>query len=379
MKLFTILTNGGVTITDGKSTPVQVNEDHPKFKSILSMLEKDGTTIKDVLAAIDLKSQLFYKDDNIEVSFSKSKSDEQEDISDNDDETLVVRIAGRVIDEVPEAIKKRILDMIKDIENASTKFNFSIFGKFLSRLYQNPSFKVVEQLYRFMEHNKLPITQDGTFLAYKKVDFDYKDLYSHTIDNSIGQTPTLTRNMVEDDPNKTCSHGLHVCSKDYLPEYGSNISTINRVIIVEVDPIDVVSVPLDYNNAKMRVCKYTVIDEITDFNAELARYCCGKHPKGWINETLTKLKEFYIRFWSLNSLKTFDWNYIQNRDRFWNYAIRDKFIAAVLDEFSYDITKCYSYEENTIEMVAYHPLHLFNYLSRCDSNSLTSPDDKENS
>jgi hypothetical protein len=36
----------------------------------------------------------------------------------------------------------------------------------------------------------------------------------------------------------------------------------NRVVIVEIDPRDVVSIPSDYNNAKGRCWKYKVVGEV---------------------------------------------------------------------------------------------------------------------
>jgi hypothetical protein len=69
----------------------------------------------------------------------------------------------------------------------------------------------------------------------------------------------MMRNQVEDDENVTCAKGLHVCSKEYLPHFGGQ-----NIVACEVDPKDVVSVPLDYNNSKMRVCEYKVVGVITD-------------------------------------------------------------------------------------------------------------------
>ena len=137
--------------------------------------------------------------------------------------------------------------------------------QFLDRLMNNPSFRAVNETYRFIEACDLPITSDGYFLAYKIVRKDYKDLYTGTFDNSVGQTPTIDRNLVDEDANRTCSHGLHICSKEYLPHYGGfygGSGGDSRIMVVKVDPANVVAVPIDYNNAKMRVCEYEVVSEI---------------------------------------------------------------------------------------------------------------------
>lgn len=130
---------------------------------------------------------------------------------------------------------------------------------FFSRLVENPYREVVDQLYRFLMANSLPITDDGHFLTYKKVRDDYTDVHSGKFDNSVGTVVKIKRIQVTRDPNVTCAPGLHVCSKEYLGSFGGNL-----VMVCKVDPADVVSVPTDYNNSKMRVCGYEVIGEIGD-------------------------------------------------------------------------------------------------------------------
>jgi hypothetical protein len=78
---------------------------------------------------------------------------------------------------------------------------------------ENPSYRAVNELYGFLEKNRLPITPDGHFLAYKKVRDDYKDIHSGTMDNSVGKIVEMERNQVNDDKNQTCSSGLHFCSE----------------------------------------------------------------------------------------------------------------------------------------------------------------------
>lgn len=130
--------------------------------------------------------------------------------------------------------------------------------RFLKRLMRNPSFRSRQQLYGFLEASDMPILQDGRFVGYKWVRADGYDVHSKTNLHQIGTVVEMPREMVDDDPNNTCSHGLHVCSAGYT-RFGE------RLFLVAVDPADVVSVPTDYNNSKMRVCKYEVFEEIEDF------------------------------------------------------------------------------------------------------------------
>ncbi len=136
---------------------------------------------------------------------------------------------------------------------------------FMENLMQNPSKRAVTELYSFLEKGNLPITPDGHFLAYKKIKADYTDCYTGTMDNSVGRVVEMERNMVDDDQNRTCSTGLHFCSKEYLSNFGGD-----RVVIVKINPADVVSIPNDYNFTKGRTCRYEVIDEIDKDKADEA-------------------------------------------------------------------------------------------------------------
>ena len=159
----------------------------------------------------------------------------------------------------------------KDVEmhNALTTRMVQMLGEgfpieplvlFMENLMANPSRRAVQELYVFLEKNELPITPDGHFLAYKKIREDYMDIHSGTMDNSVGQIVQMERNEVDDDKDRTCSTGLHFCSKNYLPHFGSGYG--NRVVILKINPADVVSIPSDYDNAKGRACRYEVIAEM---------------------------------------------------------------------------------------------------------------------
>lgn len=152
------------------------------------------------------------------------------------------------------ALATRMITMLQD------EFPIEPLVNFMENLMTNPSKRAVDELYGFLEKNSLPITPDGHFLAYKKVRNDYLDIHSGTMDNSPGKIVEMERNEVDDNKDRTCSSGLHFCSQDYLPSFGN--STDNRVVIVKINPRDVVSIPSDYNNAKGRACRYEVIGEI---------------------------------------------------------------------------------------------------------------------
>lgn len=155
---------------------------------------------------------------------------------------------GRILD---NALTKRILRM------QAEGFPIDPLVKFAGNLYQNPSHASVTQLYTFLEANDQPITEDGCFMAYKRVRDDYRDVFSGKFLNTVGAVIKMPRNEVVDDPEQTCSSGLHVASLPYLAHYSGE-----RLLAVKVNPRDVVSVPTDYQNSKMRVCEYEVVAEL---------------------------------------------------------------------------------------------------------------------
>jgi hypothetical protein len=158
----------------------------------------------------------------------------------------------------------------KVLEFAREGLPFMPLLKFIDRVMQNPSYRAVQELYAFLEAGQLPLTPEGMFLAYKKVrkteDGRYVDIHSGKFDNSPGVTVSMPRNMVDENPDRTCSAGLHVCSHSYLPHFGRGVWDV--VVVVEVDPADVVAVPTDYDNAKMRVCKYRVLHELEGYKED---------------------------------------------------------------------------------------------------------------
>lgn len=148
------------------------------------------------------------------------------------------------------------------VAHVAEGFDVGPMVKFLEKLLTNARREAVLSLYDFLAANEIPIWEDGDFIVYKKVRGDYKDIHSGTFDNSVGAKPRVEAWEVEADRDQTCAKGLHVCSRNYLPHFGSG--TGDRVVICKVNPADVVAVPKDYNNAKMRVCGYEVIGELTD-------------------------------------------------------------------------------------------------------------------
>lgn len=157
---------------------------------------------------------------------------------------------------LPEALTERIV-RFRDL-----RLPFEPLLKFWENLKSNPSFNSRQMLYKFLEHNGHPLTDDGCFIAYRGVREDFKDKHTGNFDNSPGQILVMPRDQVDDNPNNTCSHGFHVACFEYARGFGV------KLVEVKVNPADVVAVPTDYNGTKMRVCKFEVIQECAEIRKE---------------------------------------------------------------------------------------------------------------
>ena len=133
---------------------------------------------------------------------------------------------------------------------------FKPLVRFFEKLMSNPSRRATHELYSFLEHKSMPITPDGNFLAYKGIREDYTDWYSGNFSNKVGETLEMLRNGVCDDANHGCSSGFHAGSLEYAEGYGNG----GHLMVVEINPEDVVSVPNDCDCQKLRTCKYKVVD-----------------------------------------------------------------------------------------------------------------------
>ena len=157
----------------------------------------------------------------------------------------------------------------KVLEFAKNKLPLQPILRFINNLMKNPSRRAVQELYKFLENKNMPITPDGNFLAYKGIQSDY---FSKTagniivikgkvvdgkIYNGIGHEIEVERNGVCDDKNLGCSSGLHAGSVQYATDFGRG----GKVVIVEINPADVVSVPDDCSCQKLRACAYKVVGE----------------------------------------------------------------------------------------------------------------------
>lgn len=260
-----IIQGSNITVVIG-TTPHTVTKSHIAYNKLLAAIKaNDWETVQDIIEP----KQVVIKFGQGNVSIEGDK----------------IFWKGR---EMHNALTKRMVAMIQE------DFPVEPLVAFMENLMDNPSKRAVNELYGFLEKNTLPITPDGCFLAYKKVRSDYLDCHSGTVLNKPAiyltdedtaklaeyagknnevqvevvdgvTVVSMERNMVDDDQNRTCSVGLHFCSRDYLDHFGGD-----RIVVLKINPRDVVSIPNDYNDSKGRCARYEIVDEIDKDKADEA-------------------------------------------------------------------------------------------------------------
>lgn len=238
------LTNGTLTvIVDGGSKILTTQSDHPKWNDILIAFKNNNTN--DLVSLLSLKTVL-----------------EKYSIGALSVNSTGVTYNGNVIHSVDT---ERIMAFLKE------GLPYQPIANYMARKMLNPSARAINEMYSFLEHRHMPITPDGMIIAYKGVSSDGWSKYgnkntiviqgkvngSGQILNKVGETIEIERSSCDDDFRRGCSYGLHAGSLEYA------IGWYDRVVLVKIDPKDVVSVPSDSSCQKLRCCKYIVIGEYT--------------------------------------------------------------------------------------------------------------------
>lgn len=219
-----------------------------------------------------------------------------EAVSDNTDTSDIFAMIANIVDEqnmiydiekieLPQGFKFKDNKLVyTNIELAgnivkrfemSNEVNRNRMVKFINKLAEVDSRLVFDMICGFLEANPdIMFDDDGDLLMWKAIDDDYCAHHSNPDGtrnfHKIGIPIEMKRDEVERNKEVTCSSGLHVCSKSYLPYYagGSDI-----LVECKVDVRDIVSIPSDYNNAKIRCCKYVPIAFFDKCGEEVNEKC----------------------------------------------------------------------------------------------------------
>ena len=157
--------------------------------------------------------------------------------------------------------------------------DFMPLVNFFEKVSTNPNPHSRDHLYRWLDASDFTITPDGDIVGYKAVykredEDNFQSIHAGSntvlvngesttghVTQAIGDVVEMPRGSVHFDPGVGCSTGLHVGTYQYASSFGGDRATLLQVI---VNPRDVVSVPTDSGDSKMRVCRYRIQDIIRE-------------------------------------------------------------------------------------------------------------------
>lgn len=158
--------------------------------------------------------------------------------------------------------------IIRIIEEGGQVDAYQSLVNFLEKLYQNPSQESREALYDFLSRYNITIAPDGDFLAYKGVREDGTSIHAgygivngkvyqnDHLPNPVGAVIEMPRSKVNGNRAEGCSVGLHAGAYDY-----ANWFAQGKLLLVKINPRDVVSVPEDSSYQKLRISRYVVLEQ----------------------------------------------------------------------------------------------------------------------
>lgn len=188
---------------------------------------------------------------------------------DNNDASELVFRSGKLYlrdTEVDESLAKEIATLVVNgmPRNGMVNFIYRLYDSVRTPNGKRVSARVRSELLGFVKRNGIVVDSNGDIISYKAVKENYYDKHTgKTFKNTPGTRVWMDFGDVDDNMNVGCSKGLHCGSLDYVAGFGWGN---DRIVVVRVDPADVVSVPSDCSHQKLRCCAYTVIG---DYEGEL--------------------------------------------------------------------------------------------------------------
>lgn len=221
------------------------------------------------------------------------ESDNRFEVDDNENKMY---LKGTTIP-IPSTLADKIMDFLDN------GLPVNPLVKFWESCLKNPHYVAVEELFHFLERNNLPITDDGGFLGYKKLNFvnridvpdDFeelivtaegvvkninggkvsevlkakylnfindvnnplmKDVHSGTIKQKLGEVVRIERvKLGELERREACGYGLHIGAFGY--GFSGNVRVLCKVM-----PEDVIA--CNPNEQKLRTCKYQIVSFVDE-------------------------------------------------------------------------------------------------------------------
>lgn len=214
----------GVQVIGPKGKVYSAEPDHPNYGKICEVLIGGKATLEQLVPMFDVKVVLskdgFVVDDDGVAHFNGKRLSAY----------VTSRLSSSMID----------------------GFGTGPIARFVEKTLKNPNPEVHEDLLRWVEESKLPITEDGNIIAFKRVRSDLKDIYSGRVQYAVGKITEIPRESCTFNRNNACGSGLHFAGRGY--SFGSEDQPL---IMMEIDPVDVTSFPK--NEPKGRCCRLRTV------------------------------------------------------------------------------------------------------------------------
>jgi len=220
----------------------------------------------------------------------------------------VLYVVGSTVP-IPNQLSDRIIEFLDN------GLPVDALAKFWESCLKNPHYVAVQELFAFLEENRLPITDDGGFLGYKKLNFvrgarridvpdefeeltvnangtvvsitggavlpsvakKYKefvetasnpmmvDVHSGTIRQQIGDVVKIERVRLNEEARRhSCGYGLHIGAYSY--SFSGNVRVLCKVF-----PADVIA--CNEGQAKLRTCAYQIVSFVDEAKEVREIFC----------------------------------------------------------------------------------------------------------
>lgn len=163
----------------------------------------------------------------------------------------------------------------RQIEHAAMTENVAGLQKFLERMAEMTKTRghTAQELLNFIQKGDLPIADDGSIVAYKRLYRDkdgyYVDPHTRKVRQKVGSLVQMDEQDVDANRRTECSTGLHIGRRDYVRSFNGDVVTIAKI-----KPEDVIAVPMN-EGSKMRTAAYHIVAEVNKAGFNLI---CGNHP-----------------------------------------------------------------------------------------------------
>lgn len=242
----------GATVIFSDGTIQQVSQDNANFGRVVALLTGTPVDEIDETALLELLIPALGVGKNLTRLSERVSFDGANILFDGD--------------VVSDAIAEHILRIVSEGGNADS---YKALVAFMEKLYTNPSESSRNSLYDFIVRHNITIDPDGDFYAYKGVKTDLGSVWegfgivdgvsmNGSLPNKPGSILEIPRSKVNADNAIGCGTGLHAGTYAYAEGWARGV-----LLLVKINPRDVVSVPSCSAYQKLRTCRYKVVSQTT--------------------------------------------------------------------------------------------------------------------